>query len=459
LLRPINSQDGSRLITAKALPVVLDLQDIQSGVLRPRPSPYAATYILLRIENRKDGREFMRRAGTFVASAAHATSPLRDTWVSVALTFQGLKALGVPRDSLESFSPEFQQGMAARAKVLGDTGESSPANWEAPLGTTDVHIVLAAVSPDAHSLQAALDRSQNALRDLPGITAIWRQDCHALANEREAFGFRDGISHPAVEGSGIPGSNSKEQPLKAGEFVLGYPDESGAVPSMPKPDVLGRNGTYVAFRKLQQRVAEFRRYLKANASHLEQEELLAAKMMGRWRSGAPLALCPIHDNPELGADRRRNNDFLYGDDDPTGYKTPLGSHARRANPRDGSVAGIVRIHRMIRRGTSYGPPLPEGVVEDDGIDRGLMFAFVGASLARQFEFVQSEWINDGSFMGTAGARDPICGPNDGTGMFDVPQRPLRWRLSGLARFVVTRGGEYGFMPGLRGLHWLAELKT
>ena len=120
------------------------------------------------------------------------------------------------------------------------------------------------------------------------------------------------------------------------------------------------------FRKLHQRVAAFRRYLKENASSPEAEELLAAKMMGRWRSGAPLALCPMHDDPALGADAGRNNAFLFKQDDPIGYKTPAGSHIRRMNPRDADVAGVVRIHRMIRRGTSYGPSLPEGVMEDDG---------------------------------------------------------------------------------------------
>ena len=181
-------------------------------------------------------------------------------------------------------------------------------------------------------------------------------------------------------------------------------------------------------------------------------------MMGRWRSGAPLALCPMHDDPELGADSRRNNAFLFKEDDAIGYQTPCGSHIRRMNPRDADVAGVVRIHRMIRRGTSYGPPLPDGVLEDDGVERGLMFAFVGANLGRQFEFVQSEWMNDRLLRGNIGV-DPISGAGDGTGVFDVPRRPIRMRLQGLPRFVVTRGGEYCFLPSLRALRWLAELKT
>ena len=437
----------------------LELNDIQSGVLRPRPTPFAATYIIFRIDVADAGREMMRRLSAVVASAADPASPARDTWVSVALSFQGLKALGVPQASLDSFPPQFQQGMAARAKFLKDFGESGPENWEKPLGSADVHVVLTAISPDDGQLESALQRAAKAYRELSGVTAIWRQNCHVRANEREAFGFRDGISHPAIEGSGIPGTNPNERPLKAGEFVLGYPDEMGETPAIPQPEILGRNGSFVAFRKLHQRVAAFRRYLKESSPNAEAEELLAAKMMGRWRSGAPLALCPMHDDAALGADRQRNNDFLFKEDDPIGYKTPCGSHIRRTNPRDAEIAGVARIHRMIRRGTSYGPDMPEGVLEDDGADRGLMFAFVGTNLGRQFEFVQSEWMNDSAFFGGTAGTDPVTGTSDGDGTFDIPKRPVRMRLKGLPQFVVTRGGEYCFLPGLRALRWLGDLKA
>jgi len=437
---------------------VLELDDIQSGVLRPRPTPYVATYIALRINDYGAGRDLMTRVAKVVTSAANPNSPLADTWVSVALTYQGLKALGVPQETLDSFSWEFRQGMTARAKDLGDVGPSSPENWEEPLGTPDVHVVIVAVSPDELHLETVLARARNTYQTMKGIQAIWRQNCHALPNEKEPFGFRDGISHPAIEGSGIPGSNPNEEPLKAGEFVLGYADELGGV-QKTVPEVLGRNGTYVVFRKLHQRVAEFRRYLKSNSTSPDDEELLAAKMMGRWRSGAPLALCPFHDDPELGADPRRNNDFLFQADDPAGLKTPGGSHIRRTNPRDAAIAGVARIHRMIRRGTSYGPLLPEGVLDDDGADRGLMFAFVGAHIGRQFEFVQSEWINDGIFFGAGADRDPIIGSNGGAGSFTVPRKPVRKRCQGIPQFVVTRGGEYCFMPGLNALRWLADLRT
>ncbi|MEV4372488.1 Dyp-type peroxidase [Nonomuraea sp. NPDC049637] len=438
------------------LPAVLDLDDIQRGVLSPRPTPYAATYVLFRVDDRGQGRELMRRLSAVVTSAADSASPLGDTWVSVALTYQGLKALGVPQASLDTFAWEFRQGMAARAAALGDTGDSGPARWEPPLGTSDAHVLLVALAPDDGRLEAALDSARPAYEALPGVTAIWRQNCHALPTETEPFGYRDGISHPAIEGSGVAGSNPLEVPLKAGEFVLGYPDELGGTQA-PQPDVLGRNGTYVAFRKLHQRVALFRRYLKDNATSPQDEELLAAKIMGRWRSGAPLALCPDHDDPVLGADDARRNAFLYQRDDPAGYVTPGGCHIRRANPRDAAVAGVPRLHRMIRRGTVYGPPLPDGVLDDDGADRGLMFAFVGAHLGRQFEFVQTEWMNDGVFFGAGPARDPLTGSADGSSDFTIPRRPVRRRLCSLPRFVVTRGGEYCFMPSLSALRWLGDL--
>ncbi len=434
----------------------MELHDIQRGVLSPRPSPYVATYLLFRVDDRAAGRELMRRAAAVVTCAADTISPRGETSVSVAVTYQGMRALGVPQQSLDTFAWEFRQGMAARATALGDTGDSSPEHWEAPLGTPDVHVVLVALAPDAANLDASIDRARPAYERLAGVRAIWRQDCYALPTETEPFGYRDGISHPAVEGSTIAGSNPLERPLKAGEFVLGYPDELGGVQTTT-PDVLGRNGSYVAFRKLHQNVAAFRRFLTDNSTGPDDEDLLAAKIMGRWRSGAPLALSPQHDDPKLGADRARNNAFLYQQDDPDGFTTPGGCHIRRANPRDTAVAGEPRLHRMIRRGTAYGPPLPEGVLDDDGADRGLMFAFVGAHPGRQFEFAQSQWMNDGVFFGAGNARDPIVGSNNGPGDYTIPRRPVRRRLPALPRFVTTRGGEYAFLPSISALRWLGDL--
>lgn len=128
------------------------------------------------------------------------------------------------------------------------------------------------------------------------------------------------------------------------------------------------------------------------------------------------------------------------------------------NARDSLIVGAVRIHRMIRRGTNYGPPLPSGVLEDDGADRGLLFAFVGSHIDRQFEFVQTQWMNDGKFIGAPAEKDPLLGSNDGR-EFTIPKRPIRRHLKGLSAFVVNRGGEYCFFPSLRALRWLGDLDT
>lgn len=441
--------------------VRLELDDIQSGALHERPSPYVGSHLLLRIDDREEGRAFVRRLLPLVDSGRPDLVPAQGAWITVAFTYNGLEALGVPQDSLDSFAPEFREGMAARAEQLGDVGESGPANWEWPLGTDDVHIAIAALSPDAERLAVVLERAHKVFDESPGVDLIWQQDCYQLPTGRTSFGFKDGIGQPPIEGTGVALTNHHERPLKAGEIVLGYPDETGDLPPMPTPDILGRNGTYVVFRKLHTRVAAYRTYLREKAKNREDEALLGAKMVGRWQSGAPLAVSPDHDDAALGADRHHNNDFSYGDD-PRGFKCPVGAHARRANPRDaldGEGSVDVRLHRMIRRGTSYGPMLPEGVLDDDGVDRGIMFVFAGAHLKRQFEFVKTQWLNDGIFIGAPAEKDPIVGSSDGTGVLTIPERPIRRRLTALPPFVVTRGGEYCFAPGLRALRWLADLDT
>ena len=280
-----------------------------------------------------------------------------------------------------------------------------------------------------------------------------------LPTERTSFGCKDGIGNPVIAGSGIPPTNRHEAPCRPGEFVLGYPNELGQLPPMPTPEVLGRNGSYVVFRKLQTRVAEYRRYLRARATSREGKERLAAKLVGRWPSGAPLVFAPEGDDPALGADPARNNDFGYAAEDARGLRCPLGAHARRSYARDARITGVARNHRILRRSSSFGPMLPTGVLEDDGADRGILFFCLQAQIARQFEFVKTEWINDGAFYGAPGEMDPLVGPHDATGAFTVPQQPVRRRLTELPRFVVNRGGEYCFMPGLRALRWLAGLET
>jgi Dyp-type peroxidase family len=434
----------------------LDLDDIQAGALRERPSPYVGRYLLLRLHDRADGRELVRRLHALLVAEKQADAD-PPAWVTVAFTHAGLTALGVPRSSLDSFPEEFRQGMAARAHKLGDVGASGPEHWEWPLGTDAVHVAVSVLAPDQEHLQAVAERARVRYADLGGVEVVWRQDCYQLPSGRTSFGFKDGIGNPDVDGSGLPVRNPWEPPIKAGEFVLGYPDETGSLPPMPQPDVLGRNGTFLVFRKLHTDVAAYRRFLRERARDREDEAVLGAKMVGRWPSGAPLTMAPEADDPGIGADPARNNAFDYRDD-LRGFKCPAGAHARRANPRtaladEGSVE--VRLHRMVRRGTSYGPMLPDGVLEDDGEDRGIVFVFAGTHLGRQFEFVKTQWLNDGIFIGAPEERDPLVGAQGPTD-FTIPRVPIRRRFKDVPPLVTTRGGEYCFAPGLRALEWLAD---
>jgi deferrochelatase/peroxidase EfeB len=212
----------------------------------------------------------------------------------------------------------------------------------------------------------------------------------------------------------------------------------------------------MAYRRLEEHVGKFRDFLRANGNTAEERELVAAKLMGRWRSGAPLVLAPDKDDPALGADPQRNNNFNYKQMDPLGYAAPLGSHIRRMNPRD--TAANMNRRRMIRRGATYGPPLSEDG-PDDGKERGIAAFVICASLIRQFEFAQNVWINDRNFHELDNERDPIIGNQDGTLEFKIPRRPVRKKITGLPAFTTVRGGAYFFLPGLKALRYLASLGT
>jgi deferrochelatase/peroxidase EfeB len=204
----------------------------------------------------------------------------------------------------------------------------------------------------------------------------------------------------------------------------------------------------------QEHVGAFRDFLRQQGQTPEEQELVAAKLMGRWRSGAPLVLAPDKDDPALAKDFKRNNDFNYKQQDPQGYAVPLGVHIRRMNPRD--TAANVNRRRMIRRGATYGTPLPEGAPED-GQERGIAAFVICASLVCQFEFAQNVWINDRNFHELGNERDPIVGNQDGTLEFKIPKRPIRKRITGLPAFTTVRGGAYFFLPGLKALRYLASL--
>jgi Dyp-type peroxidase family len=304
------------------------------------------------------------------------------------------------------------------------------------------------------------------------------------------------VSQTAFEG-GPKEAASPQTPVSAGEFVLGQVDEYGTSPLPPSvaPEddpggtleeregrrLFGVNGTYLVFRKLTQDVAGFWEFVEREAAALrgvadaQTTEWLAAKMVGRWRNGDPLAAgMPRTDaKPQEG---RPSNDFGYAEKDASGLGCPVAAHVRRANPRDSlppdatrSLKTVAR-HRVLRRGRSFGKPVEEGArTVEDGVDRGLYFIALSADIRRQFEFVQQSWLGNPNFGGLQNDGDPLLGSRDArkedddslvpAADFSFASEPYRVRLSGLPRFVQNRGGGYFFVPGMRALRYLAQVGT
>ena len=437
---------------------MLELNDIQHILLTRTPA-LTGQYEFVSFRDAAAGRAWVAALLDKVQSAAEVESTVASSkrWVTLAFTWNGLRALGVDESLLATFPEEFKQGMVARAEMLGDTGVNHPDNWVGGLASPDLHAIAILFARDAAERERCLSEHQKLLARFPGVELLSSLDLEATPPfdyAHDHFGYRDRLSQPVIEGSGdvpTPGSGA---PLKAGEFILGYPDEDGPQQLLPQPEVLSRNGSFLAYRRLQEHVGTFRDFLAQHGKTPEEQELVAAKLMGRWRSGAPLVLAPEKDDPALGADMQRNNDFNFKEMDPHGYAMPLGSHCRRMNPRD--TAHNMNRRRMIRRGATYGPPLPEGAPED-GVERGIAAFVICASLIRQFEFAQNVWINDKNFHELGNERDPIIGTQDGTLEYKIPKRPIRKRITGLPAFTTVRGGAYFFLPGLKALRYLAAL--
>ena len=446
--------------TPSAASPLLELYEIQATVLRYRPEPYFGSHILMHIDDARSGREFLRRLAPHVASAGDWWKA-RDAWIAVAITYSGLEALGVPNESLQTFPEAFRVGMAGRADVLLDRGENDPKNWDQPYGSGQIHIAITIFSDSEEKWRRAMAEAREQYQGFSGVTVLGVQDFGAQPGDLNPMGYRDSIGQPAIEGSGVEPLPGQVPSIKAGEFILGYPGEAGAPLPMPQPDVLGRNGTFLFFRKYQTRVATFNRFLRDNAETDEQRELLAAKLVGRWRSGAPLMLAPDKDNSALGEDPQRNNNFTYAND-PDGKQAPLGCHMRRMNPRDTEMPVLtdVNLHRIIRRSTTYGAPYDPNAVSDhdDEIPRGLFFLGLSAKAMSTLEFLQRDWIDDGNFSGLGDERDPIVGLQEEGATFTIPKAPVRRRIHGIHSFNVLRGGEYFFMPSLSALKWLGDLK-
>lgn len=427
--------------------------------------------------------------------------------INIAFTFPGLKALQLSEPTLASFPEAFKQGMAARAERLGDIGPSAPENWEGVLGLDCVHgyftggyLVDGDDQPVSEDLRRRLRDDVSAFNDSTGtngwgdaLRTILTLLCLPLGIEilhielgedpyevdkngrairppyrLEHFGFRDGISQPFVDmnlgdplpGGGTPSRNRTWAPVAHGEIFLNERDEDGNEHHLPIHPLLREGSTFLVFRKLEQDVAAFRAYLaRQRPNDRAAQDRLAAQFVGRWPNGTPLTLSP--DAPrDLGGDPDGLlNDFRFAADDPKGQRCPLGSHIRRSNPRDIGGTNDVRRHRILRRGMAYGGSLLPMDSPGDGRKRGLLFIAANSRLDLQFEVIQGDWLNKGEILGQAGlGRCPVTGANLGGPGDSFLESAAVAPVTGLPPFVITRGGDYFFAPGVKAIQEIAQGK-
>jgi Dyp-type peroxidase family len=429
----------------------LELNDIQGNILRGYRLPHVAH--LFGTISQLDPKPWRTALRKMPITCDAGSSKPEVAW-NVGISHAGMTLLAP--DLAENLKPfeAYASGMRVRSPLLGDPGDVPWDAWQAR------HVWIAVHAACSASLRHEVSRLRDTLGELLTSSALFGD---ALVDEQghwhEPFGFRDDISHPAIAGApgatvGGGGRWDRKQkdwfPIAAGEFLLGYPNEGGinVLERSLRTAPLLQNGTFAVFRELVQDVRQFKQTVNDEATRCGvTKDTLQAKLIGRYPSGKPLA--KVASPGEVA-------DFTY-EDDSDGIQCPIGAHVRRANPR---VSGE---HRIIRRGMPYRRMGDEGDASDPGVE-GIYFVAFNASIENQFEFIQSTWFNR-SAGALPGSRDPLVGETlspvggaPGTrrmlieGDAHAQRDPI---ISSLPPFVTCRGGEYYFMPGLRGLRQLA----
>jgi Dyp-type peroxidase family len=490
----------------------VDFKEIQGIVRFGYRDLTDALFLLLKIKDAAAARAWL--AGAPVTSAeTRETAP--PTALQVALTAAGLQALGVPPEVVSGFAPEFVSGMAgeeSRSRRLGDVAASSPESWRWGWRERVPHLLVLLYARPGQ-LQPWSERVR---------TALWDDAFEVLEtlgtsnlDGTEPFGFVDGISQPSLdwERRRTPEEDQLDYGnlVSLGEFLLGYPNEygkytdrplldaaaPGAAQLPPAEDVpdsrdLGRNGSYLVFRHLQQDVRGFWSFCDARAaSNDKARQALAESMVGRRMNGDPLL--PLAQEPIPGVEPRSaaQNGFTY-DSDPRGIRCPFGAHIRRSNPRNPDLPGkpatpfaklfralgfgaksyredaqaSARFHRLLRRGREFGPPLSVeqalGNAPDSG-EHGIHFICLAANISRQFEFVQNAWIMNTKFNAMTGESDPLLGNRqkvEGSPRSDTfrlsRESGLPDRITEVPQFITVRGGAYFFLPSIAALRYFGR---
>lgn len=460
----------------------------------------------------------------------------------LAFSNTGLEMLGVTdsqevassQKDWEDFNPQgtriqkmnaaFSVGMddPTRVKVLADDGDNAPEKWDWGSGDNTAHAVLFVYikvedkEDPQKKIEEAIKEHKNTLETFGleiGHVSLF-QPTDPKGENKEPFGFVDGLSQPILRGTRQADANPDSIHLiEPGEIILGYKDNRGYFPKSPilhaaldpnnilpstptrlprrypkfefdNPDLVrdfGRNGSFLIIRQLEQDYKGFKEETDKIANCVSKnfrnnEKLsgdgLRAKLMGRWQNGSSLIKYPmklknsnagrsfiypdlVNPDPDLGAD----NEFLFGRDDPQGHACPFGSHIRRANPRDGldpldkDSMSISNRHRILRRGRSYYQS--EKGKDDRYPKKGTFFIALNANIERQFEFVQQTWVGSTKFHGLRDEKDPIAS-NDTTGSFTIQAPSRGLEIQGLSAYVTMKGGGYFFMPGRAALKYISS---
>ncbi|MBQ4819855.1 Dyp-type peroxidase [Aquimarina sp. MMG016] len=411
--------------------------------------------------------------------------------INIAFSKNGLEKMDIAVDDQNGFSRPFIEGMDTphRNRVLGDLHDNSPNKWAwGNKKDTKLHVLLLVYAKEKDVMDKIIadifsNNSENGLSN--HHTPI---DGGFLKGGKEHFGFKDGISQPAMKG--ISSRIFANDVIEPGEFILGYPNQYGKHPSTPEPERLkenhgsfGNDGSYMVFRQLKQNVATFWENMlqlsETNSNDIIPAIALASKLVGRNPDGDPLVISSKKRNSSDS-----NNEFNYKELDPDGEKCPFGAHIRRTNPRDSLslsqkkkdkdyAINIVKNHRILRKGRPYGPPVDEDMEIDkiiskitkgesiDATDRGLNFICFNTNIERQFEFIQHTWVNNPKFHDLYDEVDPLIGVQQQKTSecpFSVQQAPLRKRYTGLKQFVEVVGGSYFFFPSISAINQLGEPK-
>ncbi|KAJ7054412.1 fungal peroxidase [Mycena amicta] len=376
------------------------------------------------------------------------------TAVNIAFAQTGLTALNIT-DSLGD--TPFATGQQSAANSLGDP---STTNWQPEFTTGQIHGVILLASGSFDDINDTLDSIKSALGD--SIAEVYSLEGAARPGSEaghEHFGFLDGISNPAVSGFQTP--KAGQAVVNPGEILVGETgDTFGTRPSWAK------DGSFLVFRQLKQLVPEFNKFLADNplpVSGLSPEQgsdLLGARMVGRWKSGAPVFLSPLVDNPTLGADPSQNNNFTYAEGGNTvsnstdQSKCPFSAHIRKTRPRAdlGLPESSSNKHHIVRAGIPFGDELTDDEIASNTtqINRGLAFVAYQSSISNGFSFLQQAWVDNTGFVHANTGFDPIIGANGGNprtvGGLD-PTNPSA-QMTLVTDFVVSQGGEYFFSPSI-----------